>query len=139
MLALEVVPIPVTDVDRAVGFYAGQVRFALDVDYHPIADFRVVQLSPPGSACSIQLVPADSPARAHNLHLVTPDLAEARDRLVAQGVPVSEARHKDSVETWTGGFTAGLDPERRDYATFAEFADPDGNTWMLQERGFHPS
>jgi catechol 2,3-dioxygenase-like lactoylglutathione lyase family enzyme len=134
-LALEVVPLPVTDIDRALAFYTEQAGFTLDVDYHPTPGFRVVQLTPPGSACSVQLVTADSPGRAHDLHLVTPDLAAARAELLARGVAVSEIRHKDPVETWAGGWSEGLDPERRDYASFADFADPDGNTWTLQERG----
>jgi catechol 2,3-dioxygenase-like lactoylglutathione lyase family enzyme len=135
MLALEVVPLPVTDIDRALAFYTEQAGFTLDVDYRPTAGFRVVQLTPPGSACSIQLVTADSPGRARNLYLVTPDLAEARATLMARGVAVGAIRHKDPVETWAGGWSAGLDPKRRDYASFADFGDPDGNTWTLQERG----
>ena len=135
MLALEVVPLPVTDIDRTLAFYTEQAGFTLDVDYRPTADFRVVQLTPPGSACSVQLVMADSPGRVHNLYLVTTDLADARAKLIARGVAVGAIRHKDPVETWTGEWSTGLDPERRDYASFADFADPDGNTWILQERG----
>src|SRR5215470_5995288 len=136
MLALEVVPLPVTDIDRALAFYTKQAGFALDIDYRPTADFRVVQLTPPGSACSVQLVLADSPDRAHELRLVTTDLADERAKLIARGVPVGEVRHKHPVETWSGGWSAGLDPKRRDYASFTDFADPDGNTWTLQERGY---
>jgi catechol 2,3-dioxygenase-like lactoylglutathione lyase family enzyme len=139
MLALEVVPLPVTDIDRALAFYTEQAGFALDVDYRPTADFRVVQLTPPGSACSVQLVMADSPGRIHDLYLVTTDLADARATLIAHGIAVGAIRHKDSVETWAGGWSAGVDPKRRDYASFAEFADPDGNTWILQERGHRAS
>jgi len=135
MLALEVVPLPVADIDRALAFYTEQAGFNLDVDYRPTDDFRVVQLTSPGSACSVQLVVADSPGRVHNLHLVTPDLAGARSTLIARGVAVGAIRHKDTVETWAGGWSAGLDPKHRDYASFADFADPDGNTWTLQERG----
>jgi len=139
MLALEVVPLPVTDIDRSLAFYTERAGFTLDVDYRPTDDFRVVQVTPPGSACSIQLITADSPGRLHNLYLVTPDLAEARATLVARGVTVGAIRHKDPVDTWAGGWSAGLDPKRRDYASFADFADPDGNTWILQERGRRPS
>jgi catechol 2,3-dioxygenase-like lactoylglutathione lyase family enzyme len=139
MLALEVVPVPVADIDRALAFYAEQAGFALDVDYRPTADFRVVQLTPPGSSCSVQLVMADSPGRVHNLYLVTTDLTEARGKLIARGVAVGSIRHKDPVETWAGGWSPGLDPKRRDYASFADFADPDGNTWTLQERGHRAS
>jgi catechol 2,3-dioxygenase-like lactoylglutathione lyase family enzyme len=134
MLALEVVPLPVTNIDRALAFYTEQAGFTLDVDYRPTADFRVVQLTPPGSACSVQLVIADSPG-LHNLHLVTTDLAVARAKLIAHGVAVGPIRHKAPVDTWAGGSSAGLDSRRRDYASFAGFADPDGNTWTLQERG----
>ena len=139
MLALEVVPLPVTDVDRALAFYTDQVGFKLDVDYQPTAMFRVVQLTPPGSACSIQLVRADSPGRVRDLHLVTSDLAAQRESLIARGVTVSEVRRKEPVDTWSGGWSAGIDPQRRDYASFADFADPDGNSWTLQERGHQPS
>src|SRR5262245_36243414 len=135
MLALEVVPLPVTDVDRALAFYIELAGFTLDVDYRPTANFRVVQLTPPESACSVQLVMADSACRVHNLYLVTNDIAAARENLIARGVAVGAIRHKDSVEAWAGGWSAGLDAKRRDYASFADFADPDGNTWTLQERG----
>ena len=135
MLALEVVPLPVTDIDRALAVYTEQAGFILDVDYRPTADFRVVQLTPPGSACSIQTVIADSPGRVRNLYLVTTDIADARAKLIARGVTVGAIRHKDRVETWAGGWSADLDSKRRDYASFAGFADPDGNSWILQERG----
>jgi catechol 2,3-dioxygenase-like lactoylglutathione lyase family enzyme len=134
MLALKVVPLPVTDSDRALAFYTEQAGFTLDVDYHPTAEFRVVQLTPPGSACSVQLVAAGSPSRVRNLYLVTADLAAERAKLIGRGVAVGAIRHKDPVEAWAGGWSAGLDPQRSDYASFADFADPDGNTWTLQER-----
>jgi catechol 2,3-dioxygenase-like lactoylglutathione lyase family enzyme len=133
-LTLEVVQIPVSDVDRALAFYTEQVGFTLDVDYQPTADFRVVQLTPPGSPTSVQLVTAASADRVHDLYLVTPDLAATRAELLARGVAVGNARHKDPVDAWTGGYGDGLDPQRRNYASFADFADPDGNTWTLQER-----
>lgn len=87
----------------------------------------------------MQLVTADSPGRVHNLYLVTTDLVAERAKLVGRGVAVGEVRHKNPVETWAGGWSAGLDPQRRDYASFADFADPDGNTWTLQERGHRES
>ena len=139
MLALEVVPLPVTDVDRALAFYSEQAGFTLDVDYRPTPGFRVVQLTPPGSACSVQLVAADSPARVRRLHLVTTDIAAARESLISRGVSVTPIRHKEPLETWAGEWSAGVDPRRRDYASFADFADPDGNTWILQERGHRAS
>lgn len=114
MLSLEVIPLPVRDTDRALTFYTEQVGFTLDVDYRPTAQFRVVQLTPPGSACSVQLVVANPPGRVHNLYLVTTDLAAERARLIARGVAVGPFRHKDPVETWASGWSSGLDPQRRD-------------------------
>lgn len=134
ILALEVVQLPVADVDRALAFYTEQVGFALDVDYRPTDDFRVVQLTPPGSAASIQLVADDGRRPARDLYLVTPDVVAARQQLLERDVEVGDIRHKDPVAAWTGGWAPGPDPERRDYASFADFADPDGNTWTLQER-----
>jgi catechol 2,3-dioxygenase-like lactoylglutathione lyase family enzyme len=139
MLAHEVIPVPVTDVDSALAFYTDQAGFKLDIDYQPTAQFRVVQLTPPGSACSLQLIAADSPARVHGIQLVTTDLQTARAELIRRGVEVAPARHKHPVDTWAGEFEPGLDPQRRDYASFADFTDPDGNTWTLQERGHHAS
>jgi catechol 2,3-dioxygenase-like lactoylglutathione lyase family enzyme len=136
VLALEVVPLPVTDVGRALAFYTEKLGFILDVDYRPNLDFRVVQLTPPGSACSVHLVAADSSNRLGNLCLVTDDLDAERTKLIDRGVDVSAIRHKHPLETWAGGWSAGLDPQRRNYASFADFADPDGNTWTLQERGY---
>ena len=137
-LALEVVPLPVTDVDRAIDFYTRQVGFALDVDYRPIPGFRIVQLTPPGSSCSVHLVAGDPSTALHTLYLVTTDLQATRDRLVARGVAFGALRHKDPVAAWTGDFAPGIDPQRRDYASFADFSDPDGNTWTVQERGHRP-
>ena len=137
--SLEVVPLPVTDARRALRFYVDQAGFTLDVDYAPSSTFRVVQLTPPGSACSIQFgtgingVPTGS---VRNIHLVVDNLEDARDRLVARGVAVDEIRHKTPVDAWDGAFAPGIDPARRDYASFAGFSDPDGNTWVLQERGY---
>jgi catechol 2,3-dioxygenase-like lactoylglutathione lyase family enzyme len=136
MLALEVVPLPVTDIDRALAFYTEQAGFTPDVDYRPTADFRVVQLTPPGSACSVQLVMADSPGRVHNLYLVTTDIEAAYRELTERGLAVSPIRHKTSTDDWQGDYSPGVDPERRNYASFIDFADPDGNTWIVQERGF---
>ncbi|MEV7817398.1 VOC family protein [Streptomyces flaveolus] len=139
---LEVVVLPVSDVDRSLTFYTERLGFHLDVDYGPSPDFRVVQLTPPGSACSVQmgvgLTNAD-PGSVQGLYLVVPDLEAARAELVERGVNVGEIRHKAPLDTWQGGFEAGADPERRDYASFAEFSDPDGNMWTLQERGFRQS
>jgi hypothetical protein len=102
MLALEVVPLPVADVDRALAFYTERAGFVLDVDYRPSPEFRVVQLTPPGSACSVQLVAADSRNRLQNLCLVTDDLEAERAALIGRGVDVGTIRHKHPVETWVG-------------------------------------
>lgn len=110
--------------------------FTLDIDYQPTPQFRVVQLTPPGSACSVQLIAANSAARIQSLYLVTTDLSAERESLISRGVAVGPVRHKDPVETWAGGWSPGLDPLHRDYASFADFVDPDGNTWILQERGY---
>ncbi|NLS05993.1 VOC family protein [Rhizobium sp. P32RR-XVIII] len=135
MLTLEAGPLPVSDIDRALAFYTEQAGFNLDVDYRLSPAFRVVQLTPPGSACSVQLVAAASSDRVRNLYLVTDDLEAERRKLISRGVAVGKMRHKSPVEAWAGGWSEGLDPQRRDYASFAHFADPDGNTWTLQERG----
>jgi catechol 2,3-dioxygenase-like lactoylglutathione lyase family enzyme len=138
-LLVEVITLPVSDVDRALRFYVDQVGFALDVDYAPTDEFRVAQLTPPGSSCSIQLGRGltDGPAGSvRNTYLVVTDLHATRAALLEHRVRVSEIRHKTPIGCWDGSFGPGPDPDRGDYASFAEFADPDGNTWVLQERGF---
>jgi predicted enzyme related to lactoylglutathione lyase len=137
--SIEVITLPVSDVDKALRFYLDQVGFILDVDYRPNDSFRVVQLTPPGSSCSIQIGKGltDAPAGSvRNLYLVVTDLEASRNQLLERGVAVSEIRHKMPVGGWDGGFASGLDPARGDYASFAGFSDPDGNSWILQERGF---
>lgn len=137
--SIEVIVMPVSDVARALKFYVEQVGFALDVDYSPTDSFRVLQLTPPGSSCSIQIGKGitDAPAGSlRNIYLVVTDLEATRTSLVEHGVKVSEIRHKTSVDAWDGGFASGLDPMRRNYASFADFSDPDGNSWVLQERGY---
>jgi catechol 2,3-dioxygenase-like lactoylglutathione lyase family enzyme len=129
-MKLELVVLPVTDVDRAADFYK-QAGFRLDVDHRAGEDFRVVQLTPPGSECSITigtgLTPAP-PGSAHGLHLVVSDIEAARAELVGRGVDVSEPFHFGPE-----GQTPGLHPERLSYGSFASFSDPDGNGWLLQE------
>src|ERR1700679_3114474 len=140
MLSVEVITLPVTDIDRALRFYVDQVGFTLDVDYSPSDAFRVVQLTPPGSSCSIQIGRGltDAPVGSfRNGYLVVADLEAARSRLLERGVEVGDIRHKTPIDAWDGGFAPGLDPARRDYASFAIFSDPDGNSWVLQERGYH--
>ena len=138
-LSLEVITLPVSDIDRALRFYVDQVGFTLDVDYSPNDAFRVLQLTPPRSGCSIQIGKGltDAPAGSlRNVYLVVTDLEAARNRLIERGVDVGEIRHKTPVGAWDGGFAAGLDPSQGDYASFANFCDPDGNSWVLQERGY---
>src|ERR1700740_2751715 len=137
--SVEVIILPVSDIDRALHFYVDQLSFALDVDYSPNDAFRVVQLTPPGSSCSIQIGRGltDAPAGSlRNVYLVVTDLEAARSSLLERGVEVGDIRHKVPIDAWDGGFAPGLDPTRRDYASFADFSDPDGNSWVLQERGY---
>lgn len=130
---LELVLIPVSDVDRAKAFYVEQLGFALDVDTSPTPEFRVVQMTPPGSACSITIgtgLTDAAPGSYRGTHLVVADIDAAREKLVACGVEVSEVRHFDREQ---GEWRPGPDPEHARYNSFADFADPDGNTWVLQE------
>jgi len=129
-LKLELVLVPVSDVDRAKAFYE-QAGFNVDVDHRASEDFRVVQLTPPGSACSISVgtgITKAAPGSAQGMHLVVSDIEAARAELVGRGVDVSEIRHLGP-----SGWVPGPDPEHRDYDSFADFSDPDGNTWVLQE------
>jgi catechol 2,3-dioxygenase-like lactoylglutathione lyase family enzyme len=138
-VSIEVIVLPVTDVERALRFYVDQVGFLLDVDYSPSDAFRVVQLTPPGSHCSIQIGKGltDAPAGSlRNVHLVVTNLEATRASLLEREVKVSAIRHKTPIGAWDGTFASGLDPARGDYASFANFSDPDGNSWVLQERGY---
>lgn len=131
-LKLELVLIPVAEVDRAKNFYTEKTGFNLDVDHRAGDEFRVVQMTPPGSACSITLgigITDAAPGSVRGTHLVVSDIEATRADLVSRGVDVSEIRHMGP-----GGWEPGPDPERRDYGSFADFSDPDGNTWVLQER-----
>jgi catechol 2,3-dioxygenase-like lactoylglutathione lyase family enzyme len=137
--SVEVITLPVRDVDLALRFYVDRVGFALDVDYAPSDTFRVVQLTPPGSSCSIQIgkgLTDALPGSVRNIYLVVTDLEATRKGLLERGVEVSAVRHKAPIDAWDGGFAAGHDPGHRDYASFADFPDPDGNRWVLQERGY---
>ncbi len=132
---LELVVVPVSDVDRAKEFYTDKAGFTLDVDHRAGENFRVVQLTPPGSACSITigtgLTPA-IPGTYQGLHLVVTDAEAARAELVGRGVEVSEPFHFGAE-----GQTPGLHPERVDYGTYLSFSDPDGNGWLVQEVKHH--
>lgn len=129
---LELVLIPVSDVARAKMFYVEQVGFDLLVDTETgLPGQRVVQVTPPGSACSIGFgtgLTAAEPGSQQGLHLVVSDIVTARAELTARGVEVSEVRHIED-----GQWRAGAHPQRANYQSFAEFTDPDGNLWLLQE------
>jgi catechol 2,3-dioxygenase-like lactoylglutathione lyase family enzyme len=132
---IEVMILPVTDIDRAKSFYVDRVGFDLDVDYEASADFRVVQITPPGSACSVQLVEAAGPIEPRETYLVVVDVVSAREALRRQGVEVSPLRHKHPRDAWVGGWAEGVDPDRTPYASFADFTDPDRHRWVMQEIG----
>ena len=136
---LEVVILPVSDPDKSLDFYRDKLRFALDVDYFPTKDFRVVQLTPPGSSTSIQFgigLTDAPPGSVQGLYLVVTDVAAVRDELIDRGIGVSSIRHKDvDGGQWVGRYRLGADPNRADYSSFADFTDPDGNAWIIQERG----
>jgi catechol 2,3-dioxygenase-like lactoylglutathione lyase family enzyme len=132
---LELLLTPVSDVDRAKAFYTERLGFTLDVDTSPVEGFRVVQMTPPGSACSVTIGTGLSdavPGSYRGTHLVVADIEAARAELVQRGVEVSDLRHFDRDQ---GEWQAGVDPAHGDYGSFADFADPDGNTWVLQEVG----
>jgi catechol 2,3-dioxygenase-like lactoylglutathione lyase family enzyme len=125
---LEVVMVPVSDVDRAKEFYVG-LGFRLDVDRRFGESFRVVQLTPRGSACSISLTRRPEEAGSQlGLHLIVADIEAALMELIERGTAVTEVFHFES-----GRQLPGLDPERRDYGSFFSFRDPDGNMWLVQE------
>ena len=132
---LELVVVPVADVDRAKAFYADEAGFHCDVDYRAGDDFRVVQLTPPGSACSITLMRnPDAAGTVHGLHLVVTDIEAARAELVGRGVDAGSFFHFGAA-----GQADGLHPERADYGSFFTFADPDGNDFLVQERRNDPT
>ena len=138
---LQVITLSVSDVDKAAAFYTQQAGFTLDVDYHPALGFRVVQLTPPGSACSIQIgagLTDAPPGSARATYLIVTDIEAAHQELTGRGVTVSGIMHKSPIDDWKGGWQPGTDPQRRDYASVAGFADPDGNTWVIQEIAHRP-
>jgi catechol 2,3-dioxygenase-like lactoylglutathione lyase family enzyme len=139
---LEIVVIPVSDVDRAKEFYA-RLGWRLDADFDNGSDFRVIQFTPPGSGCSVifgRNVTGAAPGSAQGLYLIVSDLAAAREELLGRGVKVSEVFHNEGVyagpdEPYLFGRlrVSGPDPEHRSYRSFASFHDPDGNGWLFQE------
>jgi catechol 2,3-dioxygenase-like lactoylglutathione lyase family enzyme len=139
-LKLEVVVIPVSDVERAKQFY-GNLGWRLDADFAFDDGFRAVQFTPPGSACSIQFgtnITSASPGSAQDLYLIVSDIAAARDALIARGVEVNEVFHPAAPgaqfrNSATRGRISGPDPDHASYRSFATFSDPDGNSWLLQE------
>jgi catechol 2,3-dioxygenase-like lactoylglutathione lyase family enzyme len=131
-LKLEVVVIPVSDVDRAKRFYEG-LGWRLDGEFTNGPNWRAVQMTPPGSPCSIHFgkgITTAAPGSVKNLYLVVSDMEAARQELIGRGADVSEPFHFTSIG---GAAVPGLDPERRTYMTYASFSDPDGNSFLLQE------
>ncbi|MEE4546923.1 VOC family protein [Streptomyces sp. V4-01] len=138
-MKLEVVILPVSDVDRAKDFYAGRLGWRLDADF-PIEDgYRIVQVTPPGSACSVifgEGLTGQQAGTLHGLQLTVTDIVKAQEELASCGVEVSGPFRDE-----TGAFhhagdarrVPGAHPERASYGTFAAFEDPDGNAWFLQE------
>ncbi|HEY1105202.1 MAG TPA: VOC family protein [Agromyces sp.] len=136
-LKLEVVVLPVADVDRSIAFYRG-LDFRLDADFAFDDGFRVVQLTPPGSAASIFFgsgIADQAPGSVQELHLVVTDIVAARDEIAAAGVDISDVWHGDGAFHRAGGAgrISGPHPARASYGSFASFTDPDGNGWVLQE------
>jgi catechol 2,3-dioxygenase-like lactoylglutathione lyase family enzyme len=139
-LKLEVVVIPVSDVDRAKRFY-GSLGWRLDADFAFDNGFRVVQLTPPGSGCSVQFgtnITSAAPGSAQGLYLIVSEIEAARADLAARGAEISEVFHAGAPgaqfrRDGTSGRVSGPAPDHASYGSFATFSDPDGNSWLLQE------
>jgi catechol 2,3-dioxygenase-like lactoylglutathione lyase family enzyme len=137
---LEVIVIPVSDVDRAKEFYTS-LGWRLDADRAVGDSFRIVQLTPPGSDCSIQFgtgITSAAPGSAQDLYLIVSDIEAARDELVAHGVEASEVFHEGAPgarfhQHGTDGRVSGPAPDDASYGSFVSFSDPDGNSWLFQE------
>jgi catechol 2,3-dioxygenase-like lactoylglutathione lyase family enzyme len=128
-LKLELLPVPVTDVDRAKAFYADQLGFTVDVDDSPMEGIRVVQLTPPGSACSIMVgtgIIDSAPGSLQGPQLVVDDIEAIREELAGRGVDVSAVRHYEG--------TGLVEGKGGPWNSFVHFYDPDGNGWVIQER-----
>lgn len=138
-MSLEVVVVPVSDVDRAKDFYATRLGFRLHADFTAADGLRIVQVTPPGSRCSINFgtqVTSATPGSAQGMILVVRDIDATRANLVSRGVDVSEVFHDVGGvfhHAGTDGRVPGPAPEHQSYASFASFSDPDGNGWLLQE------
>ena len=142
-MKLEVVVIPVSDVERAKRFY-GELGWRLDADFDDGADYRVIQFTPPGSGCSVQFgtkLTSAAPGTAQGLYLIVPDIEVAREEVRRRGVAISDVFH-DAGGVYAGPDepylfgrvrVRGPDPEHRTYRSFASFRDPDGNGWLFQE------
>jgi catechol 2,3-dioxygenase-like lactoylglutathione lyase family enzyme len=136
-MKFEVLVLPVSDVDKAKSFYES-LGWRMDIDHVSNPELRVVQLTPPGSECAIIIgtgVTTADPGSVQGLTLVVPDIEAAQADLVSRGIDVSEVYHVEGVLHHAGyeGRIPGPDPDRRSYASFADFSDPDGNQWVLQE------
>jgi catechol 2,3-dioxygenase-like lactoylglutathione lyase family enzyme len=136
-MALEAILIPVSDVDRAKEFY-GNLGWRLDADVSAGDTFRLIQFTPPGSGCCIQFgagLTSAAPGSGASSYLIVSDIEAARDELKALGVDVSEVFHEGQpgARFHDPGRVAGPSPDRSSYGSFAEFSDPDGNPWLLQE------
>jgi len=142
-MKLEIVIIPVSDLDRAKEFYA-KLGWRLDADFDNGKDFRVMQFTPPGSGCSVifgKNVTSAAPGSAQGLYLIVSDIEAARKELVGRGVKISEVFHdpggeyagSDQPYLFGRRRVGGRDPEHRSYRSFASFSDPDGNGWLFQE------
>jgi uncharacterized protein GlcG (DUF336 family)/catechol 2,3-dioxygenase-like lactoylglutathione lyase family enzyme len=137
-MKLEVVVLPVSDVDRAKRFY-GDLGWRLDIDYASGEDYRVIQFTPPGSGCSIifgKNVTTAAPGSVKGLHLIVPDIEAARRELQSRGISISEPFHDASGifhHAVSKDLLSGPNPERKSYASYASFSDPDGNGWVFQE------
>jgi len=139
-LKLEVVVIPVSDVDRAKRFY-GSLGWRLDADFAFDNGFRVVQFTPSGSGCSVQFganITSAAPGSAQGIYLIVSEIEAAREELLARGAEISEVFHAGTPGAQfrrdaTSGRVSGLAPDHASYGSFATFNDPDGNTWLLQE------
>ena len=135
---LEVIVLPVSDVDKAKDFYTG-LGWRLDADVATDEHFRVIQVTPPGSACSIIFgtgLSSATPGSVQGLHLIVTDIDAARAELIGLGADVSEPFHDAGGifhHAGSEGRVAGPDPKRTSYGSFASFSDPDGNEWILQE------